>query len=260
MLYPQEYSEKYRIVLGKLRRGGVDVLHLNGEGKSLVELCSQASFGELHALVDELHRRRKQAGTSLEDFPAQEQLKALIRLVHLYGDRQVPQSGQAKVNGGLVDTLKNASRKLGALEPTGLLRELLGTIVLSWPDLLALFGMLLTQPGVDQVLGFELPLAKNYLQFNRLLYLFFARRVIQLHRHKQHPKQYVLSDGELQALVRGRAGLEELYQLVHSKQTEGWAERVPLLPLEANHWLLSPELVYDELLQNYVELVEKLPK
>lgn len=225
-----------------------------------MDLCCWASFAELHALVDELHRRRARRGPSLEDFNAQAQLKALIYLVHLYGEMQIPPQGQKEVDHDLLDILKRASRTICTLEPTGPLRMLLSTITLSWSELLSLFGLLIRRPGVEKLLGRELPQVQNYLHFNRLLYLLFVHRVLQFRRRKDLIGQYVLSDGELQELVQARPNLEDFYMQLRTTENEPWVDLIPLLPLESRYWLLSPELLYDDLLQTYLDILVKLPE
>ena len=201
-----------------------------------MELARRSSFAELHSLVEELHLRRQEQGTAVGDFGHQAQLKTLIHLVHSYGDRQV--RGE-KPDGQLLIGLKKASLHLHELRPRGLLRRVLTTLDVSWAELLTAFSLILSEQRLKPLPGDRLCHLEDYVQRQRFLYFVFTRRMV---RRAERPK-YVVDEGELCEFVRSSHPWDR-----------GWAMHVPLLPLQSNEYLLSPELLYDDLLQKYLEL------
>jgi len=198
-----------------------------------VELASSCRFAELHSLVDELHCRRQENGTSLADYGYQAQLKALIHLVHHYGDCRI---GEEEPDFRLIVALKKASVHLREMRPQGLLGSVLARLHASWPELLAIFGVLLAEEG-DRLAS-----VRNYVQVQHLLYFFYTSRIAQGAAGKSKPN-WVLDEDELRRLGTNSTLLGK-----------GWAKGVPLLFLEHKKFLLSPELLYDDLLQRYLEL------
>ncbi|MFY9121262.1 MAG: hypothetical protein WAO57_13165 [Syntrophomonadaceae bacterium] len=206
---------------------------MNQKWSSLAELAGQSGFAELYTLVDELHCRRTEYGTAVEDYGHQTRLKSLIHLVHSYGERNVD-SRQPDLQ--LLAALKEASRDLLELKPQGTFANVLASLQATWPELLVMFGALLAQDGLAEALGWHFASVQNYLQRQRLLYFAFVGG-------RERENRYVFSGQELRRLL-GRTPLQAL----------GWAGQLPLLPLEGHAYLLSPELLYDDLLQKYLEL------
>jgi hypothetical protein len=210
-------------------------VELRERGKVLAELAGQSGLAELYSLVDELHLRRREEGLQAADLGYQEQLKALIHLVHRLGRLE---GAQRAVDQQLLARLKKASQHLRRARPKGLLRAALEVLDVSWPGLVAAFAVLLAQEGLAKFLGARLPKLQDYLTLQRLLYLFFASRLVQGRRGHRQPR-YMLDERELRKVLP-----EEL----------DWAGlEVPLLPLPERRLLLSPELLQDHLLQKYLE-------
>lgn len=246
----EEYSETCGIILYKESKGEMGIN--NRENRELARLCAQASLTELHSLVEELHRRRAENGIDLADYELQGRLKALIYSIHRYGNLA---KGERKVNRGLLELLKRASAKLEVLKPTGLLRELLRNFSASWPELMTMFWALLAMPGMDKLLGKDLQAAQNYLQFNRFLYFLFLTRLAQLRQGPRRPERFLFDDGEMRGMIRGQPELTRAYRELRNGHSSDWSGRIPLLPVRSGQWLLSPELLYDDLLENYAEVM-----
>lgn len=221
--------------------------------QSLLDLCSQASLPELHSLVEELHYRREANGADLADYPTQARLKALIHLIYRHGQ---PQNNVGAADRGLLRALKKAGSKLQDPGPSGLLREILRSFSASWPELLTLFWALLSMSGVEGVLGAKLSETQGYLQFNRLLYLLFLGRIAQRRGGEKRKDQFLYSDHKLRELVSARPDLAEIYEQLRTCPREQRSKQIPLLPVASEKWLLSPELVYDDLLENYVTVMD----
>lgn len=98
-------------------------MELRERGKVLAELAGQSGLAELYSLVDELHLRRREEGLQAADLGYQEQLKALIHLVHRLGRLE---GAQRAVDQQLLARLKKASQHLRRAKPKGLLRGLGG--------------------------------------------------------------------------------------------------------------------------------------
>lgn len=218
-----------------------------------MELCSVASFAELHCLVAELHHRREK-NEIVEDFEVQTRLKILIYLVHLYGGVRVKEKS---FDGELLTLLKKASSEIKVSKPTGLIMQFLNILNLSWAELLTMFWELLMQPKIGIILGLRLPQIKSYVQFNYLLYVFFVDRMVESNYKEQRKKQFVLSDTELKNPRCPQFDLDVDYKQLWSANENNWKRKIPLLPIKSKHWLLSPELLYDDLLVNYVKLFQK---
>lgn len=209
---------------------------------TVLTLCKEASLGELNLLVHDLHRRRQKTGLTLWDYAAQNRLKALIYLVYFCGNLQK----EERVNYKLLQALKNVSRKLKTAEPQGLLRRILEHLTLSWPELLTLFGSLIAKPAVWEFLGSEMAAqVTEYVRFNNLLYLLLTKRILTAKKGT-----YAISGGEVAELV-GEDKVEPYF--LHNKKT-------PLLPLPNGSVIASPELLYDSLLQSYVDLLTMVHK
>lgn len=220
---------------GYYKRRGRTISEVNQQARTLVELASQSGFAELHSLVDELHRRRSEHGITLDDYGQQAQLKTLIHLVHTYGERRVE---KRKPNFKLLAGLREASIHLVELRPRGLLKTVLAAPNVSWPELLVMFGALLAQGGLERRLA---PI-HAYLQLQRLLYFAFANGMTRA-KGEGSLGRYFLTEGDMRRLW------------AHVPQLEAeWPGPVPLLPLDSRGCLLSPELLYDDLLQKYLEL------
>ncbi len=222
------------------------------EDRELVSLCSQATLAELHSLVEELHRQRTANGIDLADYELQARLKALIYSVYRHGDLT---RGPGQANRSLLAQLKQASLKLEGLKPTGILREVLRNLSASWPQLMTMFWAFLAMPGVDTFMGEDLPLARNYLQFNRFLYFLFLTRLAQLGQGFGNPERFLFEDAQIRGQSRGMPELTRAYRQLRSGERRDWVGGVPLLPVSKEQWLLSPELLHDDLLENYARLL-----
>ncbi len=222
------------------------------ENKELIKLSTQASLAELHSLVEELHCLRAENGIDLADYEPQARLKELIYAVYRHGDLT---RAEGEANRGLLSLLKRASFKLEGLKPTGMLREVLRNLSASWPQLMTMFWALLTMPEMDTLLGRDLPAARHYLQFNRFLYFLFLTRLAQQGQGPGRPRNFLFDDGHLQGMLRGMPDLTTAYSHLRSGENSAWAGGVPLLPVSEKQWLLSPELLHDDLLQNYARVL-----
>ena len=203
----------------------------------MVDLARQAGFAELYGLVEELHFRRQNQRCCLKDYGLQAQLKTLIHLIHRYGDRQVR---EGKPDQRILSDLKKASTHLNQIEPRGLLKTVPSTLHVSWPELLTAFGLVVGEQRLWSSLGSRLRPLENYLQMQRFLYFLFTRRLLRSPEEQRY--KHVLEEWELDQLGQDRRGLSD------------WTKRVPLLPLQSQKLLLSPELLYDDLLVKYIEL------
>ena len=207
------------------------------EAKNLAELAGQSSLAELYSLVHELHLRRREEGLKVADLGYQEELKALIHLVHRLGRLEEHRDPDPQ----LLAKLKQASAPWRRVKPRGLLQSAWAALDLSWADLAAAFALLLAQEGLAKLLGTRLPQLKDYLNLQRLLSLFFASRLARAGR-QQVEGRYAAGHQELKELLPRELDLSKL------------PEQIPLLPLPKERLLISPELLYDHLLQKYLEV------
>lgn len=198
----------------------------------LVKLCAWTTLDDLYSLVEELHLRRKEKGACLGDFEVQTQLRDLIYLVHTYGNLA---KERGRADGNLLYLIKWASLRWRKIEPGDLMREVLGTLQPSWPELLAHFGVLAEKMETEKYR------IDPYLYLNHLLYHYFLGRVAQLGKAQQAHGAFVISDAELRRILQ------------RIPPWRGTMEKVPLLPLHSKKWLFSPELLYDALLESYVK-------
>lgn len=217
------------------------------------KLCSQASLPELQCLVDELHRRRKENGLDWADYALQTRLKGLIHSVHRHGNLD---QKEGKVNHGLLKLLKEASTQLEIHRPTGILRELLRNLSASWPQLITMFLALLTMPGMDQLMGKDLFKAEDYLRFNRFLYFLFLARLTRSQNERPQLGRFMFDDGQIKGMIGKESQLSRAYSQLRTSSGNDWIRQIPLLPVSSGQWLLSPELLYDHLLENYAAVMD----
>lgn len=213
--------------------------------RSLVALAHQASLAELRALVEELALRRKKMGLSIIEYGPQEQLKHLIYLIHRYGDNG---DFEGEANLQLLSDLKRASFYIRKIRPRGYLNFELLDLNLSWGELLEKFKVKLAQKETINMLQERLPNFHGYLELQRLLYFAYAWNERKFFRGMT-ASRYLINRFDLRRLASNPACLQHLNQLVCCLTGP-----IPLLPLHGEKWLLSPELLYDHLLEMYIEL------